>query len=219
MAEPARIFEDPHERTAGLHALGLRGEVVRDAVRRGLIARRACTPFDPPSYPGTVQWAQTHRAMRELHAEQEWMPSDANNFSRIVSPNNAIAVTVATGDEYTGRNGSPEPKTRYPKGTQTRLAVQVNAQQLSLWQAPDAPVAVIPGARQALWVLLIATTEREVRFELSRPKGQDETGRVVSWSDRIIFEPIQIETVAINERQNDEDDEGTTGIDVPVERI
>jgi hypothetical protein len=219
MAEPARIFDEAHERTTGLHALGLKEPTIRDAVQRGLIARRSCTPFDPPSYPGTVQWAQTHRAMRELHAEQEWKPTDANNFSRIISPNSAIAVTVATGDEYTGQNGAIEPKTRYPKGTQTKLAVEVNAQQLSLWPTPGAPVAVTPGTRQALWVLLIAKTEHEVRFELSRPKGQDEKGHVVSWSDRIIFEPIEIETLATEERRDDEDDEGTSGIDVPVERI
>lgn len=219
MAEPAHIFEEPHDRTAGLYALGLQEKTIRKAVVRGLIARRTCTAFDPPSYPGTVQWAQTHRAMRELHAEYEWKPSDANNFSRIISPNNAIAVTVATGDEFTGQNGEIEPKTRYPKGTQTKLAVEVNAQQLSLWPAPGAPVAVVEGARQALWVLLVSTTEHEVRFELSRPKGQDEKGHVVSWSDRIVFEPIEIETVTTDERHDDEDDEGKSGIDVPVERI
>jgi hypothetical protein len=220
MAEPARTFEQPHERSTGLHALGLQEAIIRVAVLRGLVARRSCTAFDPPSYPGTVQWAQTHRAMRELHVEQEWTPSDANNFSRLISPGGAVAVTVATGDEYTGRNGVLEPKTKYPKGTETKLAVEINAAQLSLWPAPGSLVAV-GGSRQALWVLLIATNAEEVRYELSRPRGQDEKGRVVSWSDRIIFEPIEIESIATQgqEDPDEDEDEGTSGIDVPVERI
>jgi hypothetical protein len=129
-------------------------------------------------------------------------------------------VTVATGDAFTGIHGALEPRTRYPKGKQTKLAVEVNAQQLPLWPLPSEQPAVLQGVGQALWVLLIATTEHEVRFELSRPKGQDEMGYVVSWSDRIIFEPVEIEAVATEEGHRDEDDDdGTSAIDVPVERI
>lgn len=219
MAEPAHVFEQPHERMTGLHALHLDEPTIRLSVVRGLIARRTCTPFDPPSYPGTVQWAQTHRAMRELHAEADWKATDANNFSRIVSPDDTVAVTVAAGDAFTGFHGALEPRTRYPKGTQTKLAVEINAQQLPLWPVPGTSPPMVDGGLQALWVLLLATTEHEVRFELSRPKGQDEKGHVVTWSDRIIFEPIEIETIALDKRRDDQDDEGTSSIDVPVERI
>jgi hypothetical protein len=221
MAEPARIFDQPHERTAGLHALGLEEERVRRAVIRGLLARRTCTPFDPPSFPGTVQWARTIRAMRELHVELGWTASDANNFSRIIDPNGEVAVSVATGDGYTGVRMEMEPRTRYPKGTQTKLAVDRNAQQLGLFPETGAPVCLVERRLGTLWMLLLATTAEQVRFEISRPSAQDEKGHVVAWSERIICEAIEIETVATEEpgRRDVREDEVPAEIDVPVERI
>lgn len=221
MAEPARNFEQPHERTAQLHALGLDEATIEAAVLRGFVARQSCTSFDPPSFPGTVQWAQTHRAVRELTVARDWTPDDTNNYSRVISPNREIAVTVATGDDHTGVRGAIEPRTKYPKGSETTLAVETNVhlEQLSLWPSPSSikqDLKQLP-ARQVLWMLLIATGEHEIRYELSRPKGQDEQGRVVSWSTRIIFEPIDIESIPA--RRDDDDDDNEDGFDVPVERI
>lgn len=219
MAEPARNFEQPHERTTQLYALGLDEPTVEAVVVRGFVARQTCTAFDPPSYPGTVQWAQTHRALRETLTPRDWTPDDSHNYSRVVSPDHKTAVTVATGDEHTGKAGAVEPRTKYPKGSETKLAVEMNAQ-LTLWPTASPVIAdEVPRPRQATWMLLIATTEREVRYELSRPKGQDEQGRVVSWSERIIFPPIQIDSLPTRNDHHDDDDDGSAGIDVPVERI
>jgi hypothetical protein len=139
----------------------------------------------------------------------------------VIRPDRAVAVTVSTGCEQTGVRGTREPSTRYPKGAQTAIAVEtnVNIGQLSLWevaspQIPDAESEAEP-RQQVLWVLLIATVGHEVRYELSRPDGQDEHGRVVSWSERIIFDSI--DTDALPGRQDDDD--GDAGLDVPVERI
>jgi hypothetical protein len=222
MAEPARSFNQPHERVTQLHRVGISEETIKTAVLRGFVARSSCTPFDPPSYPGTVQWAQTHRALRMLAVAQDWTPTDAHNYSRIISPDSKIAITVATGDENTGIEGEAEPRTKYKKGTETTLAVETNVkldEQLTLWPVPRVVREQDPTiSEQTLWIVLITTTEDEIRYELSRPKGQDEQGRVVSWYDRIIFDPIEIESIPSG-KNDDDDDDGDAGIYVPVERI
>lgn len=214
MAEPARSFQQPHDRTTRLHALGLDEERILEAVRRGLTARQTCTPFDPPSFPGYLQWAQTHRALRELLVGRGWTPDDSRNFSRVVSPDATVAITVATGDENTGTIGLNEPHTKYPKGSQTDLAIEVNVEQLTIWPTDVAPPAG-RRSRQATWMLLVATTRHEVRSELSCPSGQDESGRVVAWSDRIPLPPIERDEIAVRNG----DDASPPDIDVPVERI
>jgi hypothetical protein len=219
MAEPARNFEQPHERTAKLHQLHLSEATIRESVLRGFVRRQSCTAFHPPSYPGTVQWAETHQALRGLLAPRDWTPDDSRNYSRVVSPDRTFSVTVATGDGHTGKRGAAEPRTKYPKGSETKVAVQtnVNIDQLSLWPREDAPVAEMSAELRDLWILLIATDEHEIRYELSRPNGQDTAGRVVSWSERIIFEPIDIDSISA--QRDDEDDADDGGFDVPVERI
>jgi len=216
MAEPARKFEQPHERTTRLHALGLEEKTLIEAIERGLAARQTCTSFDPPSFPGTFQWAQTHRALRELLVREQWSPDDSNNYSRVVSPDMAVAITVATGDEYTGIAGAMEPRTKHPKGSQTDLAIEINLQQLTIWPIPESGTSTEPRARQATWILLIATTVHEVRAELSCPSAQDQLGHVVAWSERIPLPPIEIDGIPIH--RTDDDDE-PPAIDVPVERI
>jgi len=218
MAELAHSFAQPHERHSRLFELGLSEKVIIEIVGRGLAARRTCTAFDPPSFPGYLQWAQMHRASRELLARQQWKPDDSRNFSRVVRFDDAVAVTIATGDEYTGRKpepGVPEPSTKYPKGTETDLAIVVNLQ-LSLWSDPANDLAETNVARpvRQTWWLLSAMVDGELRSELSCPEGQDERGHIVKWSERIIFDPIPLE-----QGRDDDDDPGASAIDVPVERL
>ena len=219
MSGIAHCFEQPYERQSRLVELGLSEEVVVEIVERGLAARKTCTAFDPPSFPGYLQWAQMHRASRELLARHDWTPDDSRNFSRVVRGDGAVAVTVATGDEYTGRKpalgiGIPEPSTRYPKGTETDLAIDVNVQ-LSLWGDLDTEALETDAPRpvRQTWWLLSAMVDGELRFELACPAGQDDRGYIVSWSERIIFEPIPLDA-----GRGDDDDPGTA-IDVPVERL
>lgn len=219
MADPAHSFEQPHERKARLFELGIDEQALATIAHRGLAARRACTPFDPPSYPGVHQWAQMHRAARELLAVRGWAPDDSRNFSRVVRSDGAVALTIATGDENTGLHsepGVPQPTTKYPKGTETDLAITVN-RQLRLWhEAGDLSIDVdTERPRRQTWWLLFAQVATELRFELSLPAGQDDRGHIHSWTERIIFEPISLESYG----NEDDDDPGPTPIDVPVERL
>lgn len=100
--------------------------------RRG--GRRSARPPEPMSR----LVADASRVARVARLSSNGMPDDSRNFSRVVRPDGALAMTVATGDEYTGRKpepGVPGPSTKYPKGTETDLAIVVNVQ-LSLWDRP-----------------------------------------------------------------------------------
>ena len=105
-------------------------------VLHGLAARQACSPFSPPSYPGSTQWAETTIASRRFLAPKDWTPDDSHNYSRVVNPDGRIAVAVAdNGDEGTGI-ATAEPRTKYTKGAETAAAVKANAQ-LSLLESSD----------------------------------------------------------------------------------
>lgn len=219
MAQAARNHQQPDERASRLFELGLEERTIEEAVIRGLSERQTCTPFHPPSYPGTTQWAETHAAIRQLLTPAGWTPCDRRNYSRIISPNERIALTVATGDLHTAEIGLYEPATRYPKGPATRDAVEAN-QQLSLLpeDRSEDPNADGDTIATQTWILLLATDERDLSYELSLPAEQDDDGRVVSWAERIIFPAIEIAEIPGRD-QSDEDDDDQGDIDVPIERI
>lgn len=217
MAEPARNFEQPHDRNSRLYLLGLDEAVIEKIVLHGLAAKQACSPFSPTSYPGYTQWAETNIATRQFLAPKDWTPDDSHGFPRVVSPDGKIAITVSTGDENTGI-ATAEPRTKYPKGPETTSAVEVNSQMvlpgLALAKTPERA----PASRRETWMVLVTTNDFELRYELSLPKGQDKEGRVVEWAERIVFDPIEIESLPGRDDDGGDDD-GIGGIDVPVERI
>jgi hypothetical protein len=228
MAQPARNFEQPDERAARLFELGLEERTVEEAVIRGLTERRTCTPFHPPSYPGTTQWAETHAAIRHLLAPAGWTPNDSRNYSRVISPNERIAITVATGDSNTGQVAVLEPATKYPKGPATRDAVETN-QQLSIFPADNVVVLHAGTAPDPLdvpalqtWIILLHTDDHRLRYELSLPAEQDSEGRVVAWEERITFPEIEIDQLpehGVDDNEDENEDGGADDIDVPIERI
>jgi hypothetical protein len=219
MTLPAPSFDQPHDRPARLRALGLDESILDETVTHGLLARRSRSPFSPRSYPGFTQWAETTIALRQSLAPKGWKPDESNGFPLVVSPDGAIALTVATGDERTGI-ATEEPATKYPKGPETTAAVKIN-EQLAFPELVDA--ADLTGdqtTQRETWALLVCTTEFELRYELSCPKAQAADGRVVAWSSRIILDAIDIESLPGRHRRHDGDDDGgIAGIDVPVERI
>lgn len=204
--------EDDEDR---LRRLGITTEDVRKAVERGIVERMNCTTFDPPSYPGVVQWARTVRDLRETLVPNGWRADNTRNFSTVVSPNELVAIAVSTGDERTGREGEPEPRTKYPKDTVFLAAVNRNVQ-LSLFgeMIIEADGKVLSKTRT--WTLLMRTDAfaKEVRVELSLPARIGEDGRVIAWSERIIFTPLSFDNTLPGD-----DDPPIEGIDVPVEPI
>src|SRR3954467_6133091 len=135
MATPKRTHSQPLDVRVRMLGLDVLEEEVHEAVRRGLSARRSCDKHHPPSFPGTYQWAESHHGLRDLMSPRGWMPNDDANFSRILSPDGRVALTVATGDQFTGTEGPQQPATKYPRGSQTEDAIRAN-NTLSLFEDP-----------------------------------------------------------------------------------
>ncbi len=122
---PTVIRERLTEVTDSLSALGLSIEVLRDSILAGETARDMCTANDPSNAAGFDAWARSIRNLREQLIALGWTRSDAGGLPVVISPSGSLAVTVATGDEGTGK---PEltPKTKYPKDRTTVAVVTCN---------------------------------------------------------------------------------------------
>lgn len=176
------VHHEPADVVDRLALLDLSVDVLRDAVARGEAARNSCTANDPGITPGFLAWARTTRGLRDLQAPAGWRRSSEGGLETAVSPDGKLALAVATGDEATGRAGSP-PKTKYSKGPATAAAIEQN--QLSLFAEPGRAEL-----SRVTWLLLIARGVDEVRCELSLPKEIGDDGKVESWSERIILAPV-----------------------------
>jgi hypothetical protein len=214
--QPEQLMQLPNHREQlveinRLHQLfGLIDKDIQDVVMQGLLARRACSPHHPRTFPGLAQWAETVRALRGKTAPLGWTYSDDNNFPLSIHPSENLVIVVQTGDVETGTAGIPS--NRAPKGSNTEDAVAINMRQMQLFDTlPDFTLDT-SNNKPIMWVLLYHVAPTEIRFELSLPLKMV-GGKIRSWQERIVFPPIPLE-------QNDieiGDDDGTD-FDVPVER-
>lgn len=168
-----------------LEELGLDSEALLDVARRGMAAAAGCTQNHPAVLSGILGWGETICALREYLIPEGWNRLDEANLPLTVNSDETVALTVATGDEDTGRpEGSPCTKSK--KGPRVATAVAVN--QLQLFPIP-VHLRQDEVAGRATWLLLIHRDRaaRELRTELSRPVNMGEDGRVDGWSERIIL--------------------------------
>lgn len=181
-----------------LESLGLTIDILLDAVRAGFTGRSNCSELDPPMYPGQTMWAHTLRRLRQGTAPIGWKPDNASNYCVSLSPDEQVAIAVATGDAYTGRPDAI-PSTSSPKGPCTVEAVALNQLVLDLrLPGEDALPQPVDVCKRQTWLLLIHLDQSEVRAELSLPSSLDEQDRVTGWRERIIlpsvdFDPDQIQ--------------------------
>jgi len=168
-----------------LGELGLDSETLLDVARRGMAAAANCTPNHPAVLPGILGWGETVCALRDCLIPQGWRRLDEGNLPLTVNEAETVAVTVATGDEDTGR---PEgnPCTKSKKGPRVAIAIAINQLQLFPFPVHLRPDDV---SGRATWLLLIHRDQaaRELRAELSRPVNIGQDGRVDSWSERILL--------------------------------
>lgn len=197
---------DPRERLA---ALGLTPEIVLDAVTAGEVHRRRCTRNHPPSYAGYGAWAETVCRLGELLKPLKWVRRDPSNFSVVVDANETVALAVATGDDRTGREGLPHPRTKYEKGPTVIEAIDRNVVQMELFDTGRRKKA--EAMPKLTWFLLMVRTRTEVRYEVSLPSAVDDEGFIVSWRERIILDPLTFDA-----DQESEPLESTDEIDIDV---
>jgi hypothetical protein len=143
----------------------------------------------PPLYRGIRAWAETTHAFREIVLPLGWQRSDEGNLPLTLNQARTLAITVATGDEDTGkRDGSPCTKSK--KGPRTSVAVKQNELQGYLFGDirlhPD-DLKKIDG--RMTWFLLFHhdVAASEVRAELSLPTKMNVEGHVDGWVERIIL--------------------------------
>ncbi len=188
------LHSDPFDASAALDRLGLNEEVLLAAAIQGHLARTNATANHPPLFPSFVAWGEAVRALRDGLAPSGWVRSNEKNWPRVIHPDGHIALTVATGNEHTGRPDQ-HPATTSSKGPSTVAALEVNRAQL--WLPGLEPTPLEPSKAQGdeptTWLLLIHHAKDEVRCELSLPLDVDHEGRVTIWRERILLRALPLD--------------------------
>lgn len=182
-----------------LAGLGVPRDILEEAVLAGEHSRNECTWADPPNTPGFIAWAKTLRRLKERLVREGWTGNDYV----VISPDGRLAISVTTGDEATG---SPyrTPKTKYPKGASTEVAIIRNRRQLKLFD-PASNREILEGPRLdavQTWMLVRRRVPDTVFWELSLPSNLGEDGRVEEWGARIILDPIALEPDPMPEQED-----------------
>ena len=174
-----------------LEELGLDQKELREAVRQGQFAFSNCTENHPPIVRGLYAWGETVRALREYLRPKGWMLSDEKNYSRVIRPDNRIAIAVCTGDENTGVPNA-RPSNKAHKGPSTEDAIIYNQLKLGLPPETSPPAKMnCYQNQQVTWILLVHRAANEVRCELSLPLSFG-IGQIDDWKERILLEPIPL---------------------------
>jgi hypothetical protein len=177
---------DVNKRLAGL---GLEETDLLQPAERGFSAFASCTPNHPPAIPGLWAWGETVCALGERLIPLGWERRNESNWPLVINKNGTIALSVATGNEDTGRKDG-DPLTASAKGPRTVNAIMANQRQL-VFPEMLPPVESLNAPGRATWLLLVYRDidAREMRCELSRPISMDAEGRVDGWAERIILKP------------------------------
>lgn len=219
MWDISKVKVRPLEVATRVRQLGLKVSELRDAIRAGELERHSCTALDPKSAPGWEAWRWTVRRLREILIPRGFTWLDRDNLPLVVNPKTGVAIAVATGDTATGK-ADPKlwPTTKYPRGPTAHRYIAVN-RLLRLpfdWDNEVAPMPAPIDDELVTWLLLIHSTEKAVRAELSLPSKVDENGYIVEWEERLILNPVSLDEESDPMTDSRHDDEGDEALDVPV---
>lgn len=210
------VISDPVEIQSSLGAMGLDEELLRDAVRAGMVERAQCSPLDPVSLPGTVLWGRTIRTIRErlIAKSDEWRPVNDRNLPLAVNAVTKLAITVSSGNQNVG-NGDREtpPTNRNPKGAVCYDVVETG-QRLLFPHSPKFVKTPKPHERITRILLVYMVDDETARCELSLP-DTIVNGWITAWRERIMLAPVILDEGPESLR---EDVETPQEIEVPVTR-
>lgn len=182
------IRSEPVDVQTRLSQFDLLQEDLLNAVLKGAVRRRECTPNHPTSFAGLEGWGWTVAYLRDALVPKGWTRLEQGNWPATMHPSRRMVIAVATGDENTA-NPNATPMTKSPKGPNTVQAIAMN-QQISLF--PDAlPDQTGEEEDRLTWLLLISTYKGKVRCELSLPMTCN--GKVDGWKERIILKDFDID--------------------------
>jgi hypothetical protein len=188
-----RVVADPIDVHARLRELGLRTDTLTATLTAGAAAAALCTSNHPPNFSGLIFWGDAVRALRDLLMAEGWRSDNSYNYPTAVRGDGALAIAIASGDEWTGRAEAPDghPSTNHAKGAATQRAVERNMMLPFYDQLP--PQADDVDGRPSTWVLLHHREGNMIRCELSRPTAINTSGYVETWSERIVLPTIELE--------------------------
>lgn len=189
MTLPASVYVNSWDVNKRLAELGLEESDLLQPAERGFSAWASCTDNHPPAIPGLLAWGETVCALRERLILLGWEPQNESNWPLVINKSRTIALSVATGNEDTGRKDK-DPLTASAKGPRTVNAIAANQRQLVFPEMlPTVESLNTPG--RATWLLLLYRDidAREMRCELSHPIRMDSEDRVDGWAERIILKP------------------------------
>lgn len=150
-------------------------------------------------------------ALDRLLKPLKWTRRDPSNFSLVVDANETVALAVSTGDDRTGREGFPHPRTKYMKGPTVIDAIDRNVVQMELFDTGRRKKAeTMP---KLTWFLLMVRARGEVRYEVSLPSAVDDEGFIVAWRERIILDPL---TFDVDDERQPLEPTDEIDIDVPA---
>jgi len=173
----SNVLSNTHDVDYRLAQLGLSRGLIWSAIDRAAVAHA----FAPShGFRGNANYRAADDGIHALRTT----PSDAGwheyNFLGIpcaINRDENIAISVTTGDENTGVLTDDDPATVTIKGPSTTVA----AGQLD-YSSTDSQTYGID-----YFVLLGFWAGDETRCELSRPKIQDNQGRISGWGERILI--------------------------------
>lgn len=212
--EPFPIPEPDPRIDAELAALRLPSQaILTTALLFSEAERRGCTENDPGILKGMIGSGRGIRSLREQLRPLKWHREEPKSLPLVTSPDRQIALTIATGDENAGREGTPFARTKWGKGPM-----------LTEWVAPSRQISLLdadengePEKRPDLWILLVQRTTTQVLAELSQPTAVGRGDHLVFAGKRIFLTPIPIDQTQYHDDEDEGDDFESP--DVPVERL
>jgi hypothetical protein len=185
-----QIYAESNEVDDCLARLGLTRDTFVTAAKEGLAAFAACTANHPVTFPGTAQWADTNRSLRDGLVASKWTRRNETNQPLVINQAKTMAITAVSGDASTGCKDE-FPSTRSSKGPRVADAIRANQGRFEFMDDPAPVVASmkIPGRSTWLFLFCRDMKQNELRYELSKPASMNEDGHVSGWLERIIFPP------------------------------
>lgn len=189
--QSAKIVHGPTDVAVRLAELGLKEELLYEALRQANLYRVRTTSHHPRLYRYQVMTAETIAALRDLLVPEGWQKLDEGQYELTLHPSGTMAIAVASGDDNVAQV-ERTPSNKSPKGRHTIAAVESNRQAdmfADLLPVKDLSTEVV----RDTWVLLHRVTKDGIHSELSRPTEISDDGMIAFWSERILLGTIELD--------------------------
>lgn len=209
------VHEGPHA-AVRLAELGLTEEILIRIVQAAEMERRSCSPLEPTIAPGFKAWSTAFRVAAELLMPRNWERVESRGLPRLLDPETKVAIAIVGGDDATGRSTGPDPKSKTPRGAQSKFLVRSNEHQLAIpFVEDDRRFRRLPDDQEQItwWLLIYSDGISSLRAELSLPVGVGDDSRLSLWQERII---ISVPDLSLETMGRPDDEEPPVELDIVV---